>query len=145
VGLRCGGGSRLFGRCAKVREEMKREIESVDEYIAAQPEAAQQALELVRTAIRKAVPKAEESITYKMPTYKMHGERLIYFAGWKQHYSLYPATKRLIATLKNDLKPYEVVKSTVRFSLAEPVPAKLIERIAKFRAKEVSESKKTQQ
>jgi len=135
----------LFGRCAKVREEMKREIESVDEYIAAQPEAAQRALELVRTAIRKAVPKAEESITYKMPTYKMHGERLLYFAGWKQHYSLYPATKRLIATLKNDLKPYEVVKSTVRFSLAEPVPAKLIERIAKFRAKEVSESKKTQQ
>ena len=135
----------MFGRCAKVREEMKREIESVDEYIAAQPEAAQQALELVRTAIRKAVPKAEESITYKMPTYKMHGERLIYFAGWKQHYSLYPATKRLIATLKNDLKPYAVVKSTVRFSLAEPVPAKLIERIAKFRAKEVSESKKTQQ
>jgi len=135
----------LFGRCAKGCEEMKREIESVDEYIAAQPEAAQRALELVRTAIRKAVPKAEESITYKMPTYKMHGERLIYFAGWKQHYSLYPATKRLIATLKNDLKPYEVVKSTVRFSLAEPVPAKLIERIAKFRAKEVSESKKTQQ
>jgi len=124
---------------------MKREIESVDEYIAAQPEAARRALELVRTAIRKAVPKAEESITYKMPTYKMHGERLLYFAGWKQHYSLYPATKRLIATLKNDLKPYEVVKSTVRFSLAEPVPAKLIERIAKFRAKEVSESKKTQQ
>jgi uncharacterized protein YdhG (YjbR/CyaY superfamily) len=135
----------LFGRCAKGCEEMKREIESVDEYIAAQPEAAQRALELVRTAIRKAVPKAEESITYKMPTYKMHGERLLYFAGWKQHYSLYPATKRLIATLKNDLKPYEVVKSTVRFSLAEPVPAKLIERIAKFRAKEVSESKKTQQ
>ena len=135
----------MFGRCAKGCEEMKREIESVDEYIAAQPEAAQRALELVRTAIRKAVPKAEESITYKMPTYKMHGERLLYFAGWKQHYSLYPATKRLIATLKNDLKPYEVVKSTVRFSLAEPVPAKLIERIAKFRAKEVSESKKTQQ
>ena len=145
MGPRHGGGSRLFGRCAKGCEEMKREIESVDEYIAAQPEAAQRALELVRTAIRKAVPKAEESITYKMPTYKMHGERLIYFAGWKQHYSLYPATKRLIATLKNDLKPYEVVKSTVRFSLAEPVPAKLIERIAKFRAKEVSESKKTQQ
>ena len=135
----------MFGRCAKGCEEMKREIESVDEYIAAQPEAAQRALKLVRTAIRKAVPKAEESITYKMPTYKMHGERLLYFAGWKQHYSLYPATKRLIATLKNDLKPYEVVKSTVRFSLAEPVPAKLIERIAKFRAMEVSESKKTQQ
>ena len=133
----------MFGRCAKAREEMKREIESVDEYIAAQPEAAQPVLDRVRRTIRKAVPKAEESISYKIPTYKLHGERLLYFAGWKQHYSLYPATKRLVAALKEDLKPYEVVKSTVRFSLAEPVPAKLIERIAKFRAKEVAESKKS--
>jgi uncharacterized protein YdhG (YjbR/CyaY superfamily) len=122
---------------------MKRETESVDEYIAAQPEAAQTALDRVRRTIRKAVPKAEESISYKIPTYKLHGERLLYFAGWKQHYSLYPATKRLLAALKEDLKPYEVVKSTVRFSLAAPVPVKLIERIAKFRAKEISENKKS--
>jgi uncharacterized protein YdhG (YjbR/CyaY superfamily) len=122
---------------------MKREIESVDEYIAAQPEAAQPALKRVRVAIRKAVPKAEESISYKIPTYKLRGERLLYFAGWKQHFSLYPATKRLLAALKEELKPYEVVKSTVRFTLAEPVPVKLIARIAKFRAKELSESKKS--
>ncbi len=141
MGLRHGGGSRLFGRCAKAREKMKREIESVSDYIAAQPEVAQTALDRVRRTIRKAVPKAEESISYKIPTYKLHGERLLYFAGWKQHYSLYPATKRLLAAFKEDLKPYEVVKSTVRFSLAEPVPVKLIAKIAKFRAQEVSENK----
>ena len=122
---------------------MKREIESVDEYIAAQPEAAQAALDRVRRTIQKAVPNAEESISYKIPTYKLHGERLLYFAGWKQHYSLYPATKRLLEALKEDLKPYEVVKSTVRFLLAEPVPVKLIAKIAKFRAKEVAEKKKS--
>ena len=132
----------MSGR-TKAREKMKREIESVDEYIAAQPEAAQPALKRVRAAIRKAVPKAEETISYKIPTYKLHGERLLYFAGWKRHYSLYPATKRLVAALNEDLKPYEVVKSTVRFSLAEPVPAKLIARIAKFRATEISENKKS--
>ena len=143
MGLRCGGGSRLFGCYMKAREEKKREIESVDEYIAAQPEAAQRALNRVRSTIRKALPTVEETITYRIPTYKVHGERLLYFAGWKRHYSLYPATKRLLAAFADDLKPYEVVHSTVRFSLAEPVPAKLIERIAKFRAKEVSESKKS--
>lgn len=131
----------MFGRCAKAREKMKREIESVDQYIAAQPEAAQAVLNRVRHTIQKAVPKAEESISYKIPTYKLHGERLLYFARWKKHYSLYPATKRLVAALNEDLKQYEVVKSTVRFSLTEPVPVKLIARIAKFRAKEVSESK----
>ena len=122
---------------------MKRDIESVDEYIAAQPEAARRPLKLVRTAIRKAVPKCEESISYRIPTYKLHGERLLYFAGWKKHYSLYPATKRLLAALKDDLKQFEVVKSTVRFSLAQPVPVELIAKIAKFRAKEVAEKKKS--
>jgi uncharacterized protein YdhG (YjbR/CyaY superfamily) len=120
---------------------MKREIESVDAYIAAQPEAARTALDRVRRTIQKAVPEAEESISYKIPTYKLHGERLLYFAGWKKHYSLYPATKQLLAAFKEDLKTYEVVKSTVRFQLAEPVPAGLIARMAKFRAKEVAERK----
>jgi uncharacterized protein YdhG (YjbR/CyaY superfamily) len=122
---------------------MKRDIESVEEYIAAQPEGAKRALKLVRTAILKAVPETEESISYKIPTYKLQGERLLYFAGWKKHYSLYPATKRLLAALKGDLKQFEVVNSTVRFSLAEPVPVELIAKMAKFRAKEVSQSKKS--
>jgi uncharacterized protein YdhG (YjbR/CyaY superfamily) len=132
-----------LGRNAEASEEMKRDIESVDEYLALQSEAAQRTLSQVRGAIRKAVPKADEAISYKMPAYKLNGEPLLYFAGWKQHYSLYPATKRLLAALKEDLKPYEVVKSTVRFSLAEPVPAKLIERFARFRAREISESMKS--
>lgn len=122
---------------------MKREIKSVDEYIAAQVETAQNALSQVRAAIRKAVPMAEETISYKMPTYKLKGERLMYFAGWKEHYSIYPATRRLLAALKEDLKGHEVIKSTVRFSLAEPVPVRLIAKIAKFRANELTRAKKS--
>jgi uncharacterized protein YdhG (YjbR/CyaY superfamily) len=116
---------------------MKRDIESVDQYLASQPEAARRILSQVRVAIRKAVPKADATIAYKMPAYKLNGERLLYFAGWRQHYSLYPATKRLLTAFKEDLKPYKVVKSTVRFPLAEPVPSKLIARLAKFRAQEI--------
>ena len=111
---------------------------SVDEYIAAQPEAVQGVLNRVRSAIRKAVPTAEEGMSYKVPTYKLHGGPVLYFAGWKQHYSLYPSTARLAEAFKDDLAPYEVEKGTIRFPLSEPVPVKLIERIAKFRAKEVA-------
>ena len=78
----------------------------------------------------------------KIPTFKLQGERLLYFAGWKKHYSLYPATKTMLEAFKSDLGSAEVVKSTLQFPLAEPVPVKLIERIAKFRAKEVLERKK---
>jgi len=120
-----------------------RDKHSVDEYIASQPEAVQDVLKRVRSAIRKAVPTAEEVISYKIPTYKLPGGPVIYFAGWKQHYSLYPANARLIAAFKDELAPYEFNnKGTIRFPLSEPVPVKLIERIAKFRAKEVAAGKK---
>ena len=67
---------------------------------------------------------------------------MLYFAGWKERYSLYPSTDRLVAVLKDALAPYEVSKGTIRFPLAEPVPAKLIERIARFRVKEAGEREK---
>lgn len=120
----------------------KTNFTSVDEYIAAQPEAAQRVLERVRRIIRKAVPAAEEMISYQIPAYKLHGHGVIYFAGWKRHYSLYPANARLVAAFKKELEPYEVNdKGTIRFPLSAPVPATLIADIAKFRAKEAAEPK----
>ena len=111
----------------------KTDFKSVDEYIASQPAAVQSILGRVRSTIRKAVPAAEEVISYKMPTYKLHGGPVLYFAGWKQHYSLYPATARVVAAFKDELAPYEVNKGTIRFPLSEPVPVNLIGRIAKRR------------
>jgi len=40
---------------------------------------------------------------------------------------------------KDELAPYEIHKGTIRFPLSQPVPVKLIGRIAKFRAKEIAE------
>ena len=119
----------------------KTNFQSVDHYIASQPEAVQAKLRRVRSIIRKAMPDVEEVISYQIPAYKLHGRAALYFAGWKQHYSLYPAGARLTAAFKNDLARYEVSKGTIRFPLSRPVPVKLIERIAKFRAKEIAGSK----
>lgn len=122
----------------------KTDFKSVDEYIASQPEATQDVLERVRSTIRKAVPAAEEVISYQIPAYKLRGGAVLYFAGWKKHYSLYPANEHLVAAFKDDLAPYEVNnKGTIRFPLSQPIPVKLIERIAKFRAKEVAERERT--
>jgi len=118
------------------------DYKSVDEYIIAQSEPLRGPLKRVRNTIRKAVPEAEEVISYNMPTYRLRGSRLLYFAGWKQHYALYAATDSVVAAFKDELTPYEVDKGTIRFPLSAPVPVKLIERIAKFRAKEVVEREK---
>lgn len=116
----------------------KSSFQSVDGYIAAQPENVQRVLQRVRNIIRKAVPGAEETISYGIPAYKLHGTPVLFLAGWRQHYSLYPGTGKFVAAIKDDLARYQVSKGTIRFPLSEPVPVKLIERIARLRAKEVA-------
>jgi uncharacterized protein YdhG (YjbR/CyaY superfamily) len=104
----------------------------VDVYLAKQPKAARTALRRVRAAIRRALPGAEETISYQIPAYKLHGRVAIYFAGWKEHYSVYPANDRLVKAFGRALARYELSKGTIRFPLSEPVPVRLIERIAAF-------------
>jgi uncharacterized protein YdhG (YjbR/CyaY superfamily) len=116
---------------------------NVAEYIAGFPRSVQTVLRRVRSTIRKAIPGAEEALSYQIPTYRLNGRVVLYFAGWKEHYSLYPSNARLVAAFKRDLAPYEVNdKGTIRFPLSRPVPVKLIAGIAKFRADEVREREK---
>ena len=107
---------------------------SVDEYLAAQPKAVRQKLEQVRAAIRRAVPEAVERIGYRMPGYKLRGKPMLYFAGFKEHYSLFAASGTFFAALADDLRGYELRTGTIHFPLTKPVPLKLISRIAKLRA-----------
>ena len=114
-------------------------FQSVDEYIGAQPEPVHAILERVRAAILKALPGAEETISYNMPTYTLRGNFIIHFAAWKRHFSIYPASQKLIWSFKKELAIATLIKNTIRFSLSEPVPTALIERIAKYRVKEQEE------
>jgi uncharacterized protein YdhG (YjbR/CyaY superfamily) len=115
---------------------------NVATYIAGFPAPVRRVLKRVRSLLRKAIPAAEETISYQIPAYKLDGRPVLYFAAWSEHYSLYPSNARLVAAFKDELSRYELAKGTIRFPLSEPVPAKLIERLAKFRAKEVIEAQK---
>jgi uncharacterized protein YdhG (YjbR/CyaY superfamily) len=117
----------------------KTDFKSVDAYMAALPDDVRVVLERVRGAIRKAVPRAEEAISYQIPAFKLGGRTVLYFAAWKKHYSLYPAMPPLVAAFEDELAPYEVNdRGTIRFPLTAPVPVQLIARLARFRANELA-------
>jgi uncharacterized protein YdhG (YjbR/CyaY superfamily) len=118
------------------------EFKSADAYIASQPDDVPIILGLVRGAIRKALPGCDEVISYNMPTYKSSGEAVVYFAAWKKHYSIYPASAALVAEFRNQLAGCTINKNTLRFSFSDHVPVKLIERMAKYRAREVADREK---
>ncbi len=104
---------------------------SVDEYIAAAPEAVQGKLAELRAMIRAAAPQAEEVISYHMPYYKYHGH-LVGFAAYKDHVSLFGAFP---SELKQELKPYKTGRGSVQFPLDEPLPARLVAKIVRAHVK----------
>jgi uncharacterized protein YdhG (YjbR/CyaY superfamily) len=79
------------------------DYQSVDDYLAAQPMPARSVLERVRATIREALPGATEGISYQIPVYKLDGVMVLYFAGFQRHYSIYPATPRIVGALEKDL------------------------------------------
>lgn len=121
---------------------MKRTIaKDIDEYIAGFPDDVQKILKKIRTTIRKAAPRAGEKISYGIPTFTLNDRYLIYFAGFKNHVSIYPAP-RGSEEFKKELSAYEGGKGTVRFPLDKPIPYGLITRIVKFKVKETLERAK---
>lgn len=110
-------------------------LESVAAYLASFPKDVQPTLRAVRATLRKALPRADETLSYNIPTYKVDDQIVIYFAGWKSFVSIYPALVA-DALLTAAMAPYRTSKGTLQFPYGEPVPLKLIERLAKARAKE---------
>jgi len=116
-------------------------VETVDDYIAGFPKPVQKILRTIRKTIRAAAPDAEESISYRIPTYKLNGP-LIYFAAFKAHIGVYPVTAPVREKFKKQLSGYEGGKGTVRFALDQPIPYTLISKIVKLKRAAAKAKKK---
>jgi len=112
----------------------------MDEYIAKFPKNVRDVLEELRQVIRESAPRAEETISYGIPTFDLSGRHLVHFAAYKSHVGFYP-TSSGIKAFKKELSPFRTSRGTVRFPLDKPIPFDLVKKIVKFRVRE-NESKK---
>ena len=100
-------------------------LTSIDEYIATFPGDMQKILQELRATIKGAAPDSDEKISYGMPTFKMNGNYLIYFAGWKNHISIYPIPTG-DEEFNQKIAPYISGKGTLKFPLDKPIPLELV-------------------
>jgi uncharacterized protein YdhG (YjbR/CyaY superfamily) len=119
----------------------KSQLKSIDEYISEFPETIRNILEELRRAIRESAPKAEETISYGMPAFKLKGN-LVYFAAHKNHIGFYPRGPSAIEAFKEELAPYKTSKGAIQFPFDKPIPFDLVKKIVKFRVKENESNKK---
>lgn len=116
------------------------QISTIDEYIAAQPEAVQPLLQQVRKTVRSAAPKAIEKISWRMPTF-WQGENLIHFAAFKDHLSIFPGGEAAEAFAER-LTGYKTSKGTIQFPLNKPIDFQLIADITRWRVKQAGVKRK---
>jgi len=104
---------------------------SVDAYIAGFPPEVQARLEQMRQAIAKLVPQATETISYGIPTFKLHGN-LVHYAGYANHVGFYPGGAG-IAAFQEEIAGYKSAKGSVQFPHSKPLPLALVKKIVKYR------------
>jgi uncharacterized protein YdhG (YjbR/CyaY superfamily) len=108
----------------------KPKFTTVDEYIESFPEEVRGSLQRIRDTIKAELPDdATEVISYGIPTFKVNGEYVIYFSGWKDHFAVYPIPHNPGEELSKKLEPFESGKGTLRFDFGEAVPFELIKEL----------------
>ena len=111
-----------------------RSFKTTEEYIANYPKNVQVILKRLRIIIKNAAPKAEEAISYGIPTFKLNGN-LVHFGAFTKHVGFYPASSG-IRVFKKELAAYKTTKGTLQLPFDKPLPAGLISKIVKFRVRE---------
>ena len=119
---------------------MKAPAKDIDAYLANVPPDVRAALERLRRIIQSAAPKATETISWQMPSFKHQG-LLVGFAAFKAHCSFFPMSSTVLTAHEKDLAPYSTSKGTIRFTVDKPLPAELVKKIVKARIAE-NESRK---
>jgi uncharacterized protein YdhG (YjbR/CyaY superfamily) len=94
-------------------------------------------MDRIRSAIRTAAPTAVEHFSYGMPGFRLEDKTLVWYAAWKEHYSLYPIGAPIVRELAADLEGLTTSKGTIRFPAAKPPSGALIKRIVKARIAQV--------
>lgn len=109
----------------------KADFKNIDEYFKTMPKEVETKLSEMRQIIHNAAPEAKETISYQIPTFKLNGKYVGYFAGFKDHVSFYPIP-RDDEKLIREMKPYVAGKGTLHFALDKPLPKELITKVVKY-------------
>ena len=112
-------------------------VKTVDEYLAPFTGETKARLNQIRTLIKKTVPDGtEEVISYAIPAYKLNKNRVVYFAGYDKHLSLYPLPKSAPDSFMQELETYKAGRGTARFYHSKPLPIDFITKFVEYRVQD---------
>ena len=103
---------------------------TIQEYISEQNEDIRPRLNMIYSTIRKAIPDAEERISWGMPTFRKR-RNIIHFAAGKYHIGIYPGPEAIEA-FADRLTDYKTSKGAIQLPNNKELPLELIAEIARW-------------
>lgn len=120
----------------------KTDYKTIDEYHKVFPKEIQERMQAIRTLVHKIAPGAEEVISYQIPAFKIGKQFLIYYCAFAKHLTISsPWSQALLNEFATELSGLKVSKSAIQLPHDQPLPLKFIEKLLKFRKKEVDAKK----
>ncbi len=115
----------------------KGKVTTISEYIAAAPKESQAKLRELRAILKKAAPKAKETIKWGNPVFE-ENRILFAFAAFRNHMNFMP-TPSVIQAFEKELSGFVTGRGSVQLPYDQPLPKALIAKMAISRVKELRE------
>jgi uncharacterized protein YdhG (YjbR/CyaY superfamily) len=115
---------------------MKSKPRTIDEYLRRAKADQRIGLEELRKIVREVAPGVEELISYGIPAFRLNGRSLVFFGAWANHCAFYPGSSTTLKKFRDDLRGFQVTKSTIRFTPDNPIPVALVKKLIKARIRE---------
>jgi len=110
--------------------------QEIDQYLAALEEPKRTTLAELRQTILDIIPEAEQGISYGVPAFRLQGKTIAGFAAFKNHLSYLPHSGSVFPQLKDELKGYTISSGAMRFSIDQPLPEPLVEKLIAVRLRQ---------
>lgn len=112
----------------------------IDTHVQKFPPAQAAALLKVRDAVVRMLPGGQQVLAWGMPTFRIDGDAVLGFEGFKNHNSLFPMSGGVIERLQRELAGYEVTKGTIHFPVDKPMPVSILRVVVTTRIAEINDS-----
>lgn len=113
-------------------------METVEEYLAAQPEGNRKALDRVRRIVLETLPDSTEAISYQIIGFRYRKKYVIYISGWKDHLSFHGFSVSLGNELVSNYPQFLKLKGrTLHFQPTPEIPESMVRELVLARVAEI--------
>ena len=129
---------RLRSLPARLIDQHNRAVsaQQIDQYLDALEEPKRTTLAQLRQMILDILPEAGQGISYGVPAFKVRGKTIAGFAAFKNHMSYLPHSGSVFPQLTEELTGYPTSSGALRFSIDQPLPRSLVEKLIAVRLRQ---------